>query len=368
MKNKFISKIASLLLLTVLISGVIGRNSKTHAAEENKTTGFIEIQDQEFISEPQIGKFKVIPGFLKFRYHMPLETLSEEMLNSEFQIHFIDVGAADCAVIKYGDKTWLVDAGFCLKHGITDVTKYLPEVGIDTLYGVILTHAHTDHYWKLKYIFERFNPKKFYRSYDHGVKSLLDIYEKISYTGRYIKPLQKFMSVNGSDSCIDVSAGYKLFEDENLKIQVIGPTQVYKEENDNSIVLLVQYKEKRILLMGDAGVQAESDIIKYCSENNIDISNVDIVKIGHHGSNTSSSLEFVNLANPGIIVNSTGGNDLTLGTLNLHEHSSIISRWIVCHFNSTGKKQQVLTTEEQNNIVVYYQDGKMKSARKDPVT
>lgn len=350
MKNKkIISKIASLLLLTVLIPGIIGKN--------------LTIRAQGFTLTNLFKNFTK-----KIGYHTKLGNLTKDMLKSEFQIHFIDVGAADCAVIKYTDKAWLVDAGFSLKSGITDVTKYLPEIEITTLYGALLTHAHNDHYWKFKYIFEQFNPQTFYQSYDRGVTKLIDRYEKIGYASRFKEPLEKFKSERGSGSCISVSAGDVLFKDENLSIQVISPTREYKEENNNSIVLFVQYKDKRILLMGDAGVEAESDIMQYCYKNNINIRNVDIVKIGHHGSDTSSSLKFVNLVNPSIIVNSTGGNDLTLGMFNLHEHSSIIERWKKSHFESTRKEQIVLTTEEQNNIVVYYQNGELKLARQAPVT
>lgn len=246
----------------------------------------------------------------------------------------------------------------------------MPEINIKKLSGVILTHAHADHYWNFKYIFEKFSPEKFYHSYDHGIKTTIDRIEKIQYKSRLTEPIEKFKNSKGNESCVKVTAGYTIVDENDFKIQVIGPTQEYSKENDNSIVLLIKYKDKKILMMGDAGVELEKDIMQFCRDKNIDISNCDLVKIGHHGSNTSSSSEFVNLTNPNTIVNSTGRNDFTLGFINLHEYPSIIRRWINGNNRAKDKKCAALTTEEQNNIIVYYDENnkELKYARKKQVS
>ena len=379
--RKFISKIASLLSFSTFLPSSTYGKLKTQSQRvsvsnntKNKTTKFIKNHKALTCAAASIASIAGYACFLKiyrsFRYHELLPEVNDEMLKSEFQIHFIDVGAGDCAVIKYGNKSWLVDAGYCLSRGITDVTNYLPEVNIKKLNGVILTHAHNDHYWNLKYIFKKFDPEKFYHSYDHGIKAPIDRIEKIQYESRLTEPIKNFKQSKGDQSCVQVKAGDTIVKDGDLKIQVIGPTKEYQKENDNSIVLLIQYKNQKILMMGDAGVESEKDIMKFCSDKNIDISNCDLVKIGHHGSNTSSSSEFVNLTNPNTIVNSTGRNDFTLGLINLHEYPSIIRRWINGNNRSKDKKCEALTTEEQKNIIVYY-DGnnkELKYARKKQVS
>ena len=81
-------------------------------------------------------------------------------------------------------------------------------------------------------------------------------------------------------------------------------TKEYDNENDNSNVIYFNYNSYKFLFMGDAGVEKEKDILeKY------NISGIDILKIGHHGSKTSSSKEFINEINPNYSIISVGKNN-----------------------------------------------------------
>ena len=80
--------------------------------------------------------------------------------------------------------------------------------------------------------------------------------------------------------------------------------KIYDNENDNSLVLYFEILNKKILLMGDAGVNVEKNILE-----EYNIKNIDILKVGHHGSNTSSSQNFINKINPKYSIISVGRNN-----------------------------------------------------------
>ena len=80
--------------------------------------------------------------------------------------------------------------------------------------------------------------------------------------------------------------------------------EVYDNENDSSHVIYIDFKKIKLLLMGDAGVEVEKDILeKY------ELDDIDILKVGHHGSKTSSSKEFIDIINPKYSVISVGKNN-----------------------------------------------------------
>ena len=81
-------------------------------------------------------------------------------------------------------------------------------------------------------------------------------------------------------------------------------TREYNNENDNSNVIYLDYNNYKFLFMGDAGVEKEKDIL-----NKYNISGIDVLKIGHHGSKTSSSKEFINEINPNYSIISVGKNN-----------------------------------------------------------
>ena len=90
---------------------------------------------------------------------------------------------------------------------------------------------------------------------------------------------------------------------DKYKLQFLN-TKEYDNENDNSSVIYLNYNNYKFLFMGDAGVTRENDILK-----KYNITNIDFLKVGHHGSNTSSSKEFINSINPKYSLISIGKNN-----------------------------------------------------------
>ena len=81
-------------------------------------------------------------------------------------------------------------------------------------------------------------------------------------------------------------------------------TKEYDNENDNSNVIYTELNGYKFMFMGDAGIEKEKDILeKY------NLSNIDVLKVGHHGSNTSSSKHFIDIIKPKYSIISVGGNN-----------------------------------------------------------
>ena len=80
--------------------------------------------------------------------------------------------------------------------------------------------------------------------------------------------------------------------------------KIYDNENDNSIVLYIELNNRRFLFMGDAGIEVENDLI-----DTYNLQNIDVLKVGHHGSKTSSSENFINVVKPKYSVISVGKNN-----------------------------------------------------------
>ena len=308
--------------------------------------------------------------------------LLEEMeeINSNFQIHFLYVGEGDSFVIKYYSQTekkdflFIVDAGegVSLIKKKTDVVQYIKSLmgkGEEnkeekiTINGVILTHPHHDHYWNMKDVFNNFDVEKFF--YYKKIEDYQNIkFEDYISSLQYKKRIEPFypnepVGKNVFKNREDKGRYGVLFYDGVLGIYAIGPAISHDNFNDDSIVLFISYKGLRFLLMGDAGVAAEKELIDSWKDlsGGINIKEVDLIKIGHHGHHSSSCKEFVNFVKPKNVVNSTGPHLLSCGLCNCHETPSVMRLWRDCR-KEEDESVSILTTQEQGNIVAFVDESK----------
>ena len=135
--------------------------------------------------------------------------------------------------------------------------------------------------------------------------------------------------------------------EDNINLTVLSPSYIQEENNLNSIVFKIDYKNKSFLFTGDAEANNEINII-----NSYDMSDIDFIKIGHHGSSSSTMEEFIKEVNPDIAVISCGYKN-QYG----HPHKSTLD---------TLEKNNVLTyrTDILGNIV-FYSDGNTIFTTKD---
>ncbi|MBD5395901.1 MAG: MBL fold metallo-hydrolase [Lachnospiraceae bacterium] len=219
------------------------------------------------------------------------------------EVHYIDVGQGDATLIKCGDQSMLIDTGDDSKG--TLIQNYLKKQGIKKLDYLILTHPEADHIGGAPVIITKFDiDKVFVSNYEKDNKT----YEKLIQALDY-KRLKYSTPKVGSQYSLGTAT-----------VTILAPNEKYDNPNDASISLIIQNGDNKFLFTGDAGEEAEADILK----NKLDIS-ADVYKVGHHGSKYSTSQEFFNAVSPTYAVISCGeGNSYghphaeTLNTLRMN--------------------------------------------------
>lgn len=232
-------------------------------------------------------------------------------LDRSLKIEFIDVGQGDCALLKTKDGNYLIDTGGSL-FGDFDVGKsilipYLEKSGIFKLEGVFISHYHADHCKALPYLMDEMKVENIYLGYK---KEDNDLYRDI-----IDKAQERDVAV------FIVNKGDRVRLDNNTEILAIGPDKTILEgpgddENDLSLVLLMNYYNRRVLFTGDIEKDGEKSLV-----GDLDFP-IDFLKVAHHGSRTSSTEEFLDKANPSIGFISVGRKN-SFG----HPNDDVIERY-----------------------------------------
>jgi len=189
----------------------------------------------------------------------------------KMEVHFIDVGQGDSTLIKCGDQAMLIDAADDSKG--TAIQNYPQKQNIEKLDYLVLTHPDADHIGGAPVIITKFDiGRVFMSNYEKDNKTYLKLIQALDNKRlKYITP--------------KVGSKYSLG---TARITILAPNKEYDNPNDASIALLIQNGDNTFLFTGDAGADAEKDIL----DNGIDIS-ADVYQVGHHGSSTFTSEEFL---------------------------------------------------------------------------
>ena len=213
---------------------------------------------------------------------------SQTAKDAPFSLHVLDVGKADAMIVSCHDKTVVIDGG--TTDGGDTMTTYLQQMDISKIDLVINTHPDNDHLQGLKQIGEHFAvhqmivsdlPQNLLPSTDEYL-SVMEVYQK--------KAVPIKQAVPNETVWLD-----------ELKIEFLAPLQFYDTMNNNSVVVKFTYKDTSFLMMGDAEKEEEQDLIN--SGANLQ---ADVIKIGHHGSKTSTTQTFLNAVQPNMAVISVG--------------------------------------------------------------
>ncbi len=249
---------------------------------------------------------------------------AEETMDS-LEVHYIDVGQGDATLIKCGGASMLIDAGENDKG--TLVQNYIGKQGVKSLDYFIVTHPDSDHCGGADVIINKYDIDTIIMpDYAKDTKSYRDVIQALDYK-RYdmTEPV--------------VGTVYQLGDAE---FTIIAPNKEdYGDETNNySVGIVLKHGDKKFVFTGDAEEEAEEDILR----NRIDIS-ADVLKVGHHGSKTSSSEAFIDAVSPEYAVISCEENN-EYG----HPHAATLNT-----LRSAGIK--VFRTDEQGSLVAV-SDGK----------
>ncbi len=192
-------------------------------------------------------------------------------------VHYIDVDQADCMLLIAGDTTVLIDGG---NTGTSrEVVSYLQRYGVEELDLVVNTHPHGDHLGGIPAVLAKIPVETVWCS--------TDTYD--SYLFADFKEL-----INEQDAQFQIPAPGTVFQRDALSIQVLGPLgKDYTDLNDTSLVLMVRFGDRKFLFTGDMEAFAEYQLVN--SELNL---KADVLKVGHHGSYSSTSQLFLEEVDP----------------------------------------------------------------------
>ena len=205
-------------------------------------------------------------------------------------VYYVDVGQGDCELLESDGEYLLIDAGGDGDHNGA-VVDFLDQLGVEKLDYVIATHPHADHIQEMDDVIN---------AYEVGTFYLPDVTTTTATFERMLDALDS-RSVN----VISPQPGDS-FTLGSCTAQVLGPVEIDEDDlNSNSIVLRVTCGDTAFLFTGDCTAEEEEDILGWLGSNPSALA-ADVLKLGHHGSSTSTSAEFLEAVSPTYAVISCG--------------------------------------------------------------
>ena len=252
-----------------------------------------------------------------------------------YEFVMFDVGQGDSMLIR-GEKNILIDTGGQLSYQKEKwqekktesyaqrvIIPYLKATGITKIDYLILTHGDYDHMGESIPFVENFPVNHVILNHDEYNDLELELIETLN--KRNIKYSKNIKTINAG----------------NLKLHFLNHT-VYDNENDNSNVIYFEFGTLRTLLMGDVGTKVETELVEQYS-----LHDIDILKVGHHGSKTSTSKEFMNAITPQYAFISVGKNN-RYG----HPDHQVLNRLKESHVYRTDKQGSIIIKQYHNRYEI----------------
>lgn len=301
--NVIIVPIVSMLLLPGLILSIVfpGLEFFVHLFIKG-----IEESNILFASLPKISVSKmpsIMICFYYFTLYLYLKTKNYKIIaiwsilfffhlwlpkfDGNGYIYILDVGQGDSTLMisPHQKEIMLIDTGKENEMLKNNLITFFKSLGISKLDYLILTHGDLDHIGQSINIVNNFKVEKV-------------IFNNGKYTDLELNLIRTLEEKN-----ISYDKNVKELNLNHMKLHFLN-TGLYDNENDNSNVLYFNHNHYKFLFMGDAGVNREKDILK-----KYNLENIDFLKVGHHGSNTSSSEHFINSIHPKYSIISVGKNN-----------------------------------------------------------
>ena len=202
---------------------------------------------------------------------------------NQLEVTYLDVGQGDSIFIRLPDeRTMLIDAGE--KNNGPMIEDFLHDQEVDRIDFLIATHPHTDHIGGMETIVRSFEIGKIYMP-------------KKSHTSKTYESLLSAIQEKGL-KISTAKAGVSILEEPGLSASILAPTKDYDDLNNSSAVIKLVYQDTSFLFTGDAEAESEEQIA--CDVR------AGVLKIGHHGSQTSTSDSFLQKVSPTYAVISCG--------------------------------------------------------------
>ena len=221
------------------------------------------------------------------------DTMAVLPRKGELTVAAIDVGQGDCLFLQSpSGKTMLIDAGD--SSAADDIAEYLDLAGVETIDVLVATHPHADHIGSMRSIVNHYNIGTVYMpKVSHTSSTYQKLLEAIANKGKKIKTAR-----GGKDKTIPF--------DDDVTVRILAPlSSEYDDLNNYSVILRIDYGNSSFLLTGDAEALSEKEMLDQYPE----LLKADVLKVGHHGSSTSTSAEFLSAVDPDYAVISCGADN-----------------------------------------------------------
>lgn len=247
-------------------------------------------------------------------------------LDSQMQVHILDVGNADAILVQNKGEHLLIDAG---EKGDGDaVVRYLQAKGVKQLDMVIATHADADHIGGMRTVIDAFDIRMFLMApmpegHTPTTKAYTNMLEGLAAKGIKITAAKPGGQYAVGDAAVDI----------------LGPAAEFEDNNNQSVICKVTFGAKRFLFMGDAEKEAEDALLRTKAD-----LRADVLKLGHHGSDTSTQAKLLDAVKPQAAC-------ITCGAGNAYGHPSAST------LNALRKRQIPYYRSDLNGTVVASTDG-----------
>ncbi len=316
--------VAVITLLVVLALTVSGCGSGTRPTPSKAAPQGPSVKEPAPPNQPQPSQPS--PAQSSGQTATPQPT-NPSTVTGNLKVHFIDVGQGDSILLQLpGAKTMLTDAGEASQA--STIVSYLKAQGVKTIDYLIATHPHADHIGGMVAVLDAFPVKDVFMPRTGHTTT--------TYENLLLKLKEKGLTVT------EAKAGVSVFEASNLSAAFIAPHgSRYDDINDWSAVLRLRYGDIIFLLTGDSGEKSEGEMLL----SSVVSPKADVLKVGHHGSNSSTTGQFLQIVAPKYAVISCGA-----GNSYGHPHKDTLARL-------AALKVEVYRTD-LHGTVVFITDGK----------
>lgn len=231
--------------------------------------------------------------------------------NSPLTLHFLSLGQGDCTIIQTPDqRTLIVDGGPPARNPRrpSSLTRFLRDQGILSIDALFLSHPQADHIGVFNEVVEQFEIKQFFEGYaESSTQTYQELRDSLSR-----KSIPRTSLKHGDRIQVGESLTFWVLHPAHEEI--VAPDE---EVNEQSLVLMMEYSNRRVLFTGDIGVKTEMLLAE-----RLDDWDIDVLKVSHHGSRYSSSPRFIDETDPEFGIIHVGTNPYG------HPHETILKRYL----------------------------------------
>lgn len=268
MNNKLVKRLPLLFSITMLVFLLFGCSARIQSSQEIPSSAENQVVPIKDVQQPRTTELGLT-------------------------VHFLDVGQADCTLLESDGHFMLIDAGDNNDENV--IINYLDERGVQKIDYIIGTHPHADHIGSMDAVINKYEIETIYMPFiAHNTKTFDDVLTAIEKKGLKVTEPEPGAQFAFND----------------IPVTILGPVKEYTNLNNNSIVLKVETEKISFLFTGDAEQESEQDMLSA----GYDLS-AEFLKVGHHGSDTSSSSKFLEAVNPKVAI-------IPVGTDNQYGHPS----------------------------------------------